>query len=90
MLKVNKVHQAVLVAMSAGTASSALHAQAIEEITVTATKRAASMQDVALAVQAMDSQALEDQNIQSFTDLSLIHISEPTRLLSIAYCGLWV
>ena len=68
MLKVNKVHQAVLVAMSAGTASSALHAQAIEEITVTATKRAASMQDVALAVQAMDSQALEDQNIQSFTD----------------------
>ena len=43
MLKVNKVHQAVLVAMSAGTASSALHAQAIEEITVTATKRAASM-----------------------------------------------
>ena len=67
MLKVNKVHQAVLVAMSAGTASSALHAQAIEEITVTATKRAASMQDVALAVQAMDSQALEDQNIQSFT-----------------------
>jgi len=68
MLKVNKVHQAVLVAMSAGTASSALHAQAIEEITVTATKRAASMQDVALAVQAMDSQTLEDQNIQSFTD----------------------
>ena len=68
MLKVNKVHQAVLVAMSAGAASSAVHAQAIEEITVTATKRTASMQDIPLAVQAMDSQTLEDQNIQSFSD----------------------
>ena len=68
MLKVNKVHQAVLVAMSAGAATSAVHAQAIEEITVTATKRTASMQDIPLAVQAMDSQTLEDQNIQSFSD----------------------
>ncbi|MEC9415642.1 MAG: TonB-dependent receptor, partial [Pseudomonadota bacterium] len=42
--------------------------QAIEEITVTATKRSASMQDIPLAVQAMDSQQLEDQNIQSFSD----------------------
>ena len=68
MLKVNKVHQAVLFAMSASTAATAVHAQAIEEITVTATKRSASMQDIPLAVQAMDSQQLEDQNIQSFSD----------------------
>ncbi|MDG1713486.1 MAG: TonB-dependent receptor, partial [Woeseiaceae bacterium] len=68
MLKVNKVHQAVLFAMSASTAASAVHAQAIEEITVTATKRSASMQDIPLAVQAMDAQRLEDENIQSFSD----------------------
>ena len=68
MLKVNKVNQAVLVAMSAGAATSAVHAQAIEEITVTATKRTASMQDVPLAVQAMDTKALAEQNIQSFSD----------------------
>jgi outer membrane receptor protein involved in Fe transport len=68
MLKVNKVHQAVLLAMSASAATSAVHAQAIEEITVTATKRAVSMQDIPLAVQAMDAQRLEDENIQSFTD----------------------
>ena len=68
MLKVNKVHQAVLFAMSASTAATAVHAQAIEEITVTATKRSASMQDIPLAVQAMGSQQLEDQNIQSFSD----------------------
>src|SRR5210317_983385 len=40
----------------------------IEEITVTATKRTASMQDVPLAVQAMGSEQLEQQNIQSFAD----------------------
>ena len=68
MLKVNKVHQAVLFAMSASTAATAVHAQAIEEITVTATKRSASMQDIPLAVQAMDAQRLEDENIQSFSD----------------------
>ena len=68
MLKVNKVHQAVLLAMSATAATSAVHAQAIEEITVTATKRSASMQDIPLAVQAMDAQRLEDENIQSFSD----------------------
>ncbi|NNC76847.1 MAG: TonB-dependent receptor [Woeseiaceae bacterium] len=42
--------------------------RAIEEITVTATKRAESMQDIPLAVQAMGSQQLEEQNIQSFAD----------------------
>lgn len=40
----------------------------LEEITVTATKRSASMQDIPLAVQAMNAQQLEEQNIQSFSD----------------------
>ena len=52
--------------MSACAATSAVHAQAIEEITVTATTRSVIMQDIPLAVQAMDAQLLEDENIQSF------------------------
>tara|TARA_B100001179_G_scaffold178280_1_gene133581 strand:- start:362 stop:3025 length:2664 start_codon:yes stop_codon:yes gene_type:complete len=68
MLKVNKVHQAVLCALSASTVATTVHAQAIEEIVVTATKRAANMQDIPIAVQAMGSQRLEEENIQSFVD----------------------
>ena len=68
MLKVNKVHQAVLCALSASTVATTVHAQAIEEIIVTATKRAANMQDIPIAVQAMGSQRLEEENIQSFVD----------------------
>lgn len=49
------------------------HAQgAIEEITVTATKRSESMQDIPLAVQAMGSKQLEEQNIQSFADYVML------------------
>ncbi|MGI9232557.1 MAG: TonB-dependent receptor [Woeseiaceae bacterium] len=44
----------------------------IEEITVTATKRLASMQDIPLAVQAMSSEQLEQQNIQSFADYVML------------------
>nr|WP_262690829.1 TonB-dependent receptor [Kordiimonas aestuarii] len=43
-------------------------AAGIEEITVTATKRAASTQDVAVAVQAINGKALRDQNIGNFDD----------------------
>ncbi|MGY8795315.1 MAG: TonB-dependent receptor [Woeseiales bacterium] len=54
--------------MSAGALSTSVNAQQIEEITVTATKRSESMQDIPLAVQAMGAEALEEQNIQSFSD----------------------
>ena len=68
MLKRNKVHDAVFFALSAGALSTSVNAQQIEEITVTATKRSESMQDIPLAVQAMGAEALEEQNIQSFSD----------------------
>ena len=57
-------------AVAAALVSSPAIAQqlAIEEITVTATKRAESMQDIPLAVQAMGAVQLEQQNIQSFAD----------------------
>ena len=43
---------------------------AIEEITVTAQKRAESVQDVPVAVTAYNSEMLENQGIQSFSDLT--------------------
>jgi outer membrane receptor protein involved in Fe transport len=50
----------------------AVHAGAdqgvIEEVVVTATKRSASMQDVAIAVQAMTENTLKEQNVTSFED----------------------
>jgi outer membrane receptor protein involved in Fe transport len=60
----------VSAAVAAALVSSPAIAQqlAIEEITVTATKRAESMQDIPLAVQAMGAVQLEQQNIQSFAD----------------------
>ncbi len=68
MLKRNKVHDAVLFALSTGALTTAVSAQEIEEVIVTATKRAESMQDIPLAVQAMGAEALQQQNIQSFSD----------------------
>lgn len=75
MYKRNKVRDAVLCALYAGGAAGAAgtaEAQAIEEITVTATKRSESMQDIPLAVQAMGSEQLEEQNIQSFADYVML------------------
>lgn len=58
------------VAITAALASTgAAQAQEVlEEITVTATKRAASMQDIPLAIQAMGAQELDEQNVKSFSD----------------------
>ncbi len=41
---------------------------ALDEITVTATKREETLQDVALAIRAFDSTALEQNNVQNFQD----------------------
>ena len=56
MVQRNKVHHAVLCALSAGAITTTANAQVIEEIVVTATKRSESMQDIPLAVQAMGSE----------------------------------
>ena len=44
--------------------------QAIEEVTVTATRKAESLQDIPLSVQAIDSDALEGSHIETSTDLA--------------------
>jgi outer membrane receptor protein involved in Fe transport len=54
-----------------GVSSAPAYAE-IEEITVTATKRQASMQDIPLAVQAMSSEQLQEQNVQSFSDYVML------------------
>ena len=65
MFQRNQLNIAILAVMF-GTATTA--SAAMEEIVVTATKRSVSMQDVPLAVQAMSSRQLEEQNIQEFSD----------------------
>ncbi len=69
MFKKTKLNKAVCMALatSAGLASAAAMAQ-IEEIIVTATKRTESLQDVAIAVQALGEKKLEDLNITNFDD----------------------
>ena len=39
--------------------------QAIEEVTVTATRKVESLQDIPLSVQALDAEALESQHIET-------------------------
>ena len=56
-------------AVAAALMAPGAHAQkAIEEVVVTATKREASTQDIPVAVQALGDAALEQQNVQTFTD----------------------
>lgn len=61
--------QAVSAALIAGVASGPLLAQEIEEITVTATKRAESVMDVPLAITAMSGEFLRDVNLDDVKDL---------------------
>ncbi len=60
------------VAVAAALVSGNVHAQAaIEEITVTATKRAESLQDVPIAVTALTEESLEQLGITNFADYVL-------------------
>jgi iron complex outermembrane recepter protein len=63
----NRLHVAIVSAMAATTASGAAHAQ-LEEIVVTATKRAQPLQDVPVAVQALSEDRLDDFGVGNFTD----------------------
>ena len=45
--------------------------QSIEEVTVTATRKVESLQDIPLSVQALDAEALESQHIESGRDLAI-------------------
>ena len=52
----------------------------LEEVIVTATKRAESMQDVPIAISMMSGEKISEQNIQSLDDLAIfmpnVHIAE--------------
>ncbi len=67
MFRRKALSQAVMVALSTGSVGLATAAE-LDEIIVTATKREASLQDVPIAVQALDQQRLEDLNIGNFDD----------------------
>jgi len=75
MFKRSKLSQAITFAIASsvvGVAGSALAQEprglVLEEIIVTATKRAENMQDIPVAVQALGADALESHNINSFED----------------------
>ena len=75
MFKRSQLSQAIALVIAAGSVSASGNALAqedgprvIEEIMVTATKRSESMQDIPVAVQALNADALESQNINNFTD----------------------
>ena len=57
-------------ALAIATASSGAYAAQLEEIIVTAQKRAQSLQDVPISMTAIDGKRMEDAGITSFADLS--------------------
>ena len=63
------IAQAVSCALVAGAAAAPLQAQELEEIVVTATKRAESVMDVPLAITAMSGQFMRDVNLDDVKDL---------------------
>jgi len=69
MFKKTKLNRAICMALatSVGLSSTAAIAQ-MEEIIVTATKRTENLQDVAIAVQALGEEKLENLNIANFDD----------------------
>src|SRR6056297_4150060 len=83
MRRNTKIRAAVVSALAAGAGSTAVTAvqaqeapaapnkRAIEEIVVTATKRQESMQDVPVAVSALQGDSLEELRIDSFDDYAL-------------------
>ena len=65
-----RINQAVLTAIAAtvGSHATAEESRAIEEIVVTATKRAVPLQDVPIAVQALTEDTMDDFGITNFED----------------------
>ncbi|MFT5611424.1 MAG: iron complex outermembrane receptor protein [Polaribacter sp.] len=66
MFKKTKLSYAVAMALTVGVSGTA--SAALEEIVVTATKRAESAQDIPITVQALGEQSLEDLGIANFKD----------------------
>ena len=60
-------HRKKLVALAIGAMTGTAHAQ-LEEIVVTATKRAESMQDIPVAIQAMNGETMQKLGVSSFDE----------------------
>jgi len=67
-LKKKKLNIAIASALMISAFPSTSGAAALEEIVVTATKRAASAQDIPVAVTALNGESLEELNITNFDD----------------------
>lgn len=68
MFRRNKIAQAILIATATSAATTSHAAGYLEEVVVTSTKSFESMQDVAISVQAMGEEKLEELNIANFDD----------------------
>jgi iron complex outermembrane recepter protein len=71
MFKKREISHAIFTVITAGAISGVVSAEEglrLEEIVVTATKRAASMQDVPVAIQALNGETLGNQDINNFSD----------------------
>lgn len=67
MLK-SKLNQAIVLAIAANAVSTPVHSATLEEVVVTATKRTSSLQDVAVSIQALNGEKLEQLNVANFDD----------------------
>jgi iron complex outermembrane receptor protein len=68
------------IALSAGLVALPVQSQMLEEVVVTATKRAVGMQDVPIALSVMSGEKIAEQGIGSLTDLAVfmpnVHVAE--------------
>ncbi|MEO0368380.1 MAG: Plug domain-containing protein, partial [Pseudomonadota bacterium] len=67
MMKKSKLGSAIAVALGASLTATGVNAQ-LEEIVVTATKRAESMQDIPVAVQAINGDAMKQLGVATFDE----------------------
>jgi|GEM_PF-108125 len=66
----NKATMSLAVAAAIGTMSSTASAQVLEEVVVTATKRAESLQDVSISMLAVDGESIREAAITKMEDLT--------------------
>lgn len=71
---------AAAVGVACGLSAVTVQAQMLEEVIVTATKRAVGMQDVPIALAVMEGDKIAEQGIGSLTDVAVfmpnVHIAE--------------
>jgi len=73
-------HTAMAAAVACGLGIAPVQAQMLEEVIVTATKRAVGMQDVPIALAVMEGEKMSEQGVRSLADVAIfmpnVHIAE--------------